>query len=214
MQNSTHVSWIGRLLTITVAILVGSAVVAGTATAQTTVYTYDDRAGWWDHLSCDQKQDLMAQDTANNEDDDDFEDRVCLMYDELDGADEEDVDDIHIGSDTATGRHASNEEWWDDGLDTDCAAKLNVVGMTEGTAYVTGNTPKAPAPVDDYCSIDYDDLHPRDLAYVDAAGNALSGQSGMTTTDEEEAPAIPLVGIGILGLLLAGRGAWLRRSRA
>ena len=28
------------------------------------------------------------------------------------------------------------------------------------------------------------------------------------------APALPLVGVGILGLLLAGRGAWLRRRNA
>ena len=41
-----------------------------------------------------------------------------------------------------------------------------------------------------------------------AAFHALT--SGMMTT-EEEAPALPLAGLGILGLLLAGRGAWLRR---
>ena len=50
---------------------------------------------------------------------------------------------------------------------------------------------------------------------VDAAYMALM-PGGMTTTDdeeeeEEEAPALPLVGVGLLGLLLAGRGAWLRR---
>ena len=27
-------------------------------------------------------------------------------------------------------------------------------------------------------------------------------------------PALPLVGLGVLGLLLAGRGAWLRRRRS
>lgn len=32
--------------------------------------------------------------------------------------------------------------------------------------------------------------------------------------EEEEAPALPLVGLGFLGAMLAGRGAWLRRRNA
>ena len=46
------------------------------------------------------------------------------------------------------------------------------------------------------------------------AGNALSGRGDMAMPDPTDAPALPLVGIGILGLLLGGRGAWLRRRRA
>lgn len=57
---------------------------------------------------------------------------------------------------------------------------------------------------------------------VAIAGYALA--MGMTATFDEimmsdlwmpfmATPALPLVGIGVLGLLLAGRGAWLRRRR-
>ena len=56
---------------------------------------------------------------------------------------------------------------------------------------------------------DYDDLGATVKGIVDDAGDALSGtDSGMMPTPT---PAVPLVGIGIPGLLLAGRGAWLRR---
>ena len=48
-------------------------------------------------------------------------------------------------------------------------------------------------------------------ARATAAYNALSGDAMTTEEEEEEAPALPLVGVGLLGLLLAGRGAWLRR---
>ena len=44
------------------------------------------------------------------------------------------------------------------------------------------------------------------------AYNGLRG-SGMATMPEPT-PALPLVGLGVLGLLLAGRGAYLRRRRA
>ena len=47
---------------------------------------------------------------------------------------------------------------------------------------------------------------------VDGVGMAISGRGGMMT--DEETPALPLAGVGILGLLLAGRGAWLRRRNA
>jgi len=57
---------------------------------------------------------------------------------------------------------------------------------------------------------------------VAIAGYALA--MGMTATFAEimmsdlwvpfvATPALPLVGVGVLGLLLAGRGAWLRRRR-
>ena len=57
-------------------------------------------------------------------------------------------------------------------------------------------------------------------AVVAIAGYALA--TGMIATFDEikmsdlwqpftAVPALPLVGLGILGLLLAGRGAWLRR---
>lgn len=46
-----------------------------------------------------------------------------------------------------------------------------------------------------------------------AAGEALMGGESMTESPTPT-PAVPLVGLGVLGLLLAGRGAYLRRRRA
>ena len=57
----------------------------------------------------------------------------------------------------------------------------------------------------DYSIRDGDTSTPGDEA-------AMVGDEDMD--DEEEAPALPLVGLGFLGALLAGRGAWLRRRNA
>lgn len=58
----------------------------------------------------------------------------------------------------------------------------------------------------------YDDLTVAQNARVNKAYEGL--KKGATTMMPEPSPALPLVGLGILGLLLAGRGAYLRRRRA
>ena len=60
--------------------------------------------------------------------------------------------------------------------------------------------------------VDFDDLTvAQNKRVVDSYMGLLKGA---TTTMPEPTPALPLVGLGVLGLLLAGRGAYLRRRRA
>jgi hypothetical protein len=204
------------------AVLVGFLAIGATgASAQTTVYNYDDGAAWWNAYGCPEMKVLLpayvdgdgagtgtgAETSANHEK------RVCVMYDMLPTRDKL-VIETFIGS-TMTNAHASHKAWWDaqsvvhrqilagalriaqDGID----GALGYGDQTD-TALTTGAATAFDAA--------YDSLGALAKGVVNMAGDALSGRGdGMT-----DAPAIPLVGVGILGLLLAGRGAWIRRRMA
>ena len=103
-------------------------------------------------------------------------------------------------------RFENTRLWWND--ITECLVNQKLGGELPLSTTVESDDPAAML----FCR-DYDGangLRATEKEVVDRIAMALSGRSVMMPT-EEEAPALPLVGVGILGFLLAGRGAWLRR---
>ena len=182
------------------ALLVGFGLFAGPAAAQVTFYEYDNAAAWWEYFDCDEMKVIIPR--APDESAGDHEDRACsptlrgLKRPEM-RAIEDFVDSL------ANGPFRSNEAFWDG--NADCLVRVRIVGeaglvvpeVTMTDADITASD-RADAL---YCE-NYDDLESRERGDVNEIANALGG---------EDAPALPLVGVGLLGLLLAGRGAWLRR---
>ena len=218
MRESNHLPWMGRIMATAIMVLVGLGVFAGSVAAQTVVYDYDDYRAWWDSFDCDEMKTLLPQMTSGarnaDETDDEHEDRVCSMSS---GIAPEDLIILRtfIEDNTMNGPYKDNEAWWG-ANGTDEGNTRNVRQALAGRiaiSNVSGTFELAAAEDDenDY-SDDYDRLRSTPMARIAKSGNALSGQSGMMT--EEDAPALPLAGIGLLGLLLAGRGAWLRRRNA
>ena len=186
------------------AVLLGS---AERAAAQRTVYDYDDYRAWWDSFNCDEMKTLLiakkSESTAGHEK------RVCGMSDNLAPADLL-ILQTFIAATMATG-HADHKTWWSANSVANRQALAGRVAISgENQSY---KEPSEDSNEGDY-SEEYDRLRPEPMARVVKSADALSGQSAMKTTDdEEEAPALPLAGIAILGMLLAGRGWWLRRRQ-
>ena len=130
-----------------------------------------------------------------------------------------------------TGPYEGSKDWWnandEDGTgtaNTACLHRQQLVGIIpiDGDGATDGVQPASAADDDVdavlYCR-PYDGtggLRPAEMEVVNGVAMAISGRGGMMTDGDdddgmEDAPALPLVGIGLLGLLLAGRGAWLRR---
>lgn len=206
----THTSDLGVLMQsttrgclVSAMVLTGLLVFGGSAQAA----SFDNVEGWWNSLDC------PRMNAAVNEYDpmimaEGMESGYCAMYDGL-GASEKSVVDMaamEIG-----GEYDSIHLWWEA---LDCR-KMSIATGYAQPAYCGHfvNAPKAN---------DMNTLSAAQEEVVAIAGYALA--TGMTATFAEirmsdlwmpfmATPALPLVGVGILGLLLAGRGAWLRRRR-
>ena len=183
--------------------------------AQAQVMTFENYMAWWDTLNCDRMINVVVDtevDTAATQDGGAKstlgEFRWCGKWMDLAEADQKAIKDaVTMGANKIT-RDADDElisvaGWWRalNGRQQCIAVGRFDAGTgtaTDGTACADGTTK-----VDNI-----NDVNPSSVRGVAmGAGEALSGMAMPT-------PAVPLVGLGFLGLLLAGRGAYLRRRRA
>ena len=161
--------------------------------------------GWWNSLDCDRMNGAV-----NAYDDsimaEGMDSGYCAMYADL--RDPEKLT-VHKAAMEIDGQYPSIHMWWEY---LDCR-KMTIAVGSDGYCGHFVNAPKAN---------EMNTLSEEQEEVVAIAGYALA--TGRTATfDEIKAsdlwqpftvvPALPLVGLGILGLLLAGRGAWLQ-SRA
>ncbi len=205
-------------------VLVGLGVFAGSAAAQgTTFYDFDDAEAWWNYFDCDAMRVILgtggAADAAVEKA---SESSACKMFSGLTRAERRIIEDFVDG--TMTGPFENTKMWWNangqTGDGADCVHRQQFVGVlpldaTDADGFLAQTEDSNGADNQLYCRA-FDGtggLRPAELDMVNEVGMAISGRGGMMT-DEEEAPALPLAGLGILGLLLAGRGAWLRRRNA
>ena len=208
--------WLGRTAATAIMVLVGLGVFAGSAQAQNAAIVLDNVEGWWDHLGCEEMinsvnavSGLDAGDPGGHavfDGDETFSTTAnnstrewCGMFDELGANQQRALNAAAKQSRTEGGITTKMSDrvfdlsgWWD-GMD--------VEGRQIAIGAVVADISATPSE-----SV-WAEL-PRSLS--DRAEDAyMYLMSGAMPTDE--APALPLAGLGILGLLLAGRGAWLRR---
>jgi hypothetical protein len=212
-RESNRSFWLGRVAATAIMVLVGLGLFAGSAAAQVTFYEYDDAAAWWAYFDCDAMKMIIP--AAEDETSAKHEERACSPT--LAGLERPERRAIEDFIDSLENGPLKNAEaFWDHATNATCINRARIVGKTGlEVAEVTLETAAdAQAPASGsreevlYC-VAYDDLGSGDMTMVNMIAMALSGVD--TTDEDEEAPALPLVGVGLLGLLLAGRGAWLRR---
>ena len=118
MRKTHNLPWMGRTAVAGIVALVGLGLFAGSASAQTMVYDYDNAMAWWNAYDCPAMKVLLpryadgdgpgtgtdAETTANHEK------RVCVMWPDLPLRDRL-VIETFIGS-TMTNNHESNKDWW------------------------------------------------------------------------------------------------------
>ena len=173
-----------------------------------------DVAGWWSTLNCKYMigaafhsgADTAAVFTAGTDGDSPSEQKWCRMnFSDLTLADRA---DLHTAVTTTTTNTdgitrkptdelISAKGWWDD-LTAD-GQDAAIGGLESQDASDELSAQRA--------------FTALTVAQNTRVMNAYSGLLGSGTTPRPT-PALPLVGLGLLGLLLAGRGAYLRRRRA
>ena len=217
MRRANNQPWMGRTVVTGIAVFVVLGAVGGSAQAQNTPIVIDNVEAWWDHLNCERMINAVnaidglnaahpVLDNGGNAEefspgtdgDNDSEREWCAMWNGL-GANQQRALNAGAKQSRADGgiitkasdRVFDMHGWWN--------------GMSdEGRLIAIGGVA---ADVPAGANGELDQLTVAVSERATAAYHAL--MSSMTT--EEEAPALPLAGVGILGLLVAGRGAWLRR---
>ena len=224
MRKTNHVPWMGRTVVVAIMALVGLGGFAGSASAQgTTFYDFDDAAGWWDYFDCDAMRVILGSGGGGTTDvTKASESTACKGFSALSRDNRRAIEDFIEA--TMSGPYENTKAWWNANAGTGgtvCVHRQQLVGILPLDG--DGNTDGFQDQTEDSDDVDhqlycraYDGsggLRPAELDMVDAVGMAISGREGMMTTPTttDDAPALPLVGVGLLGLLLAGRGAWLRR---
>ena len=169
--------------------------------------SFDEVEGWWNSLDC------ARMNAAVNEYDptimaDGMDSGFCAMYDGL-GNTEKSI--VNMAAGEIGGDYDSIQLWWEA---LDCR-KMSIATGYAQPAYC-GHFMYAPK------ANEMNTLSMAQEEVVAIAGYALA--MGVTATFDEikmsalwrpfmPTPALPLVGLGVLGVLLAGRGAWLQRRR-
>jgi len=199
MLNST------RVLGIALAMLIGLGVLNGTAQAQTmmTVYDFNNIEAWWESFECSEKLTLL-----DLEDNHTGRTAGCRPFNELGPNRKSSIraslENLDVHNYT---NHPSVMAWWD--AQVSCT-ESNIKNVLVGMGAVAGaGKADSSSTTSMYCKV-FNNLGADARARVEKSGMALSGMMPTPTPT----PALPVVGVGILGLLLAGRGMWLRRSRA
>ena len=205
MRKTNNLPWMGRTVGIAVMVLVGLGMFAGSASAQgVTLYDFDDAAGWWAYFDCDAMRVILGTGgDGTNAIEKASESAACKpMLDGLTRARQRVIEDFIAPAVAATNtddnvmpaRFEDTEAWWDMvGDETEgCEARQRLAGVLPIAS--TDDSDDADSQL--FCR-DYDDLRPAEMDIVNGVGMAISGRMGMMTDDEEEeeAPALPLVGI-------------------
>jgi hypothetical protein len=233
----------GRTVAMAIMVLVGLAVFADNADAQrSTVYKYADAAGWWAAFDCPAMMKILPRHlgadaaeggTADDADETEAKHKERTCAPTLAGLDTRERAAIELFvSGLEDGPFDANKKFWNHATNATCLNRARVVGKTGILVGAAGGMDEiTPLPADLlapvsgtenarlYC-VDYDGTsglrtdgsNPK--AMVDKYLNALGGRGATADpTAPTPTPAVPLVGAAFLGLLLAGRGAYLRRRR-
>ena len=126
--------------------------------------------------------------------------RWCVMWDGLDDGDADSLEAAVTEGDHRITRDEDDEiisagGWWGDLTN---AARQIAIGSTAATLGALNSLTTA--------------QNMQALESFEALKDGDDDGDDDDDDDDTDAPALPLVGIGILGLLLAVRGAWLRRA--
>ena len=227
-RESNRSFCLGRVAATAIMVLVGIGVFTGSAAAQNTPVVLDNYMAWWDQVGS-PPSNAATQCAAMIEVVNDLE--INQFTTDTPPKPTQGLGDDHVAAVATTVSHF--QRWcvaWS-GLSTkrdqdDADALMR--GVTRGTTRITTDaadnvfdvrgwwaslTGQAARNIAIGSAADVAAAYPSSASdstrmKINAAYAALMGDMMMPT---EGAPALPLVGIGILGLLLAGRGAWLRR---